>query len=303
MSGRSLPPLSAVRAFEAAARHRSMTRAADELGVTPGAVSRQVRELEARMEAALFVRRATGLEPTEAGAALAAELGEALDQIAGAARGVRLRRARRLSVGVYGFFASRFLMPRLAGMRDSLPDVAVDIHTSANPLELTPARYDAVIAVSDGAPRSGLVTRRLLPIATLPVCAPALVEHGPADFAAADLLHARPRPEDWRRWLDHAGLRSVSAEGGSSFESAGLAMEAAARGLGIAIGIEALVRPEIERGVLAAAHPRIRPTKRWFVLQHLRRPSDAPELAAFADWLAAEADAMTRAGAPASVPL
>ena len=292
MSGRRLPPLPAVRAFEAAARHRSMTRAADELGVTPGAVSRQVRELETRMETPLFVRRATGLEPTEAGAALAADLGEALDRIAEAARGARLRRARRLSIGVYGFFASRFLMPRWQRMRALWPDLTLELHSSSNPLELTPARYDAVIAVSDGAPRSGLSQRRLMPIATQPVCAPGMLAQGELDFAAVPLLHARPRPDDWRRWLDHAGLRQVSAEGGSTFESAGLAIEAAARGLGVAVGIRALLGPEIAAGALAAAHPRLRPTKRWFVLQHARRQRDDPALSAFADWLAAEAEAV-----------
>ena len=291
MSRRRLPPLPAIRAFEAAARHRSMTRAAHELGVTPGAVSRQVRDLEARMETALFVRRSTGLEATDAGAALAAELGEALDRIAEAARGVRLRRPRRLSIGVSGFFASRFLMPRWEAMRRALPDLRLDLHTSANPLDLTPARFDAVIAVSDGAPRAGLETRRLLPIVTLPVCSPELLADWRVDFAVVPMLHARPRPEDWRRWLDHAGFRHVPAESGSSFESAGLATEAARRGLGVAIGIEALLRPEIARGELAAAHPKVRPTKRWFVLQRQRRPADAPELAAFADWLAAEAEA------------
>ncbi|SDX02787.1 transcriptional regulator, LysR family [Albimonas donghaensis] len=303
MTTRRLPPLPAVRAFEAAARHRSMTRAAEELGVTPGAVSRQVRDLEARMEAPLFLRRATGLEPTEAGAALAAELGEALDRIAEAARGVRLRRPRRLSLGVYGFFASRFLMPRWTAMRAAFPDLAMDLHTSSNPLELTPGRFDAAIVVSDGAPRSGLVTRRLLPIETLPVCAPALLTalmaDGAPDFATLPLLHARPRPDDWRRWLDHAGLRHVPADGGSSFESAGLAIEAAATGLGVAIGIAALLGPEIARGALVAAHPARRPTKRWFVLQHARRAAEEPALAAFADWLAAEAAAQVAAGASA----
>lgn len=293
MTGRRLPPLPAVRAFEAAARHRSMTRAAEELGVTPGAVSRQVRDLERRMERPLFIRRATGLEPTDAGAALAVDFGEALDRIARSARGVRLRRPRRLSVGVYGFFASRFLMPRWDEIRTLRSDLTLDLHTSSNPLELTPARFDLVIAVSDGAPRSGLVTRRLLPIATQPVCAPALAAAGPIDFAAVPLLHARPRPDDWRRWLDHAGFRQVSADGGSTFESAGLAIEAAAQGLGLAIGIEALLGPEIARGALAVAHPRTRRTKRWFVAQHARRAEDDPALGAFVDWLAAEAAGWT----------
>ena len=268
-----------------------MTRAADELGVTPGAVSRHVRGLELRMETPLFLRRATGLELTDAGAALAGEVGEALDRIAEAARGARLKRSSRLSLGAYGFFASRFLLPRLAEMRRLWPEVMIDLHTSTNPLDLTPARYDAVIAVSAAAPRPGLETRRLLPIVTLPVCSPELLADWRVDFAVVPMLHARPRPEDWRRWLDHAGFRHVPAESGSSFESAGLATEAARRGLGVAIGIEALLRPEIARGELAAAHPKVRPTKRWFVLQRQRRPADAPELAAFADWLAAEAEA------------
>lgn len=289
MTGRRLPPLHAVRAFEAAARHGSMTRAADELGVTPGAVSRHVRSLETRMEATLFLRRSTGLELTEAGATLADEVGEALDRIAEAARGVRLRRPRRLSVGVYGFFASRFLLPRWPDLRRRLPELEVDLHTSVDPLDLVPGRYDAVIAVSDDSPRAGLTTHRLMPIATLPVCAPSERGEGAVDFGAVHLLHARPRPDDWRRWLDHAGFRSVPAQGGGSFESAGLALEAAARGLGFAMAIEALVREEIERGLLVAAHPKVRPTKRWFVLQHLSRLGDDPALAAFSEWLTAQA--------------
>ena len=118
-----------MRAFEAAARHGSMTRAADELGVTPGAVSRHVRGLGLRMETPLFLRRSTGLEPTEAGAALAAELGEALDRIAEAARGARLNRSSRLSLGVYGFFASRFLMPRRDEMGGGSPGLSMELHS------------------------------------------------------------------------------------------------------------------------------------------------------------------------------
>src|ERR1700748_156492 len=145
MPGRRLPNLHAIRAFEAAARHGSLTRAADELAVTPGAVSRHVRALEERMKTPLFVRRATGLELTASGEALARPVGEALDRIAEAASGVRMRRH---------------------------PPLSVDLHSSLDPLDLLPGRYDAVIAVSDAASRSGLVTHRLLPIATVPVCAP-----------------------------------------------------------------------------------------------------------------------------------
>jgi LysR family glycine cleavage system transcriptional activator len=291
MPGRRLPPLHAVRAFEAAARHGSMSRAADELGVTPGAISRHVRALEARMDTPLFLRRATGLELTSAGEALSRSVGEALDLMAEAVSGVRLQRLRPLSVGVFGYFASRFLLPRWPGLAQTHPGLAVDLHTSLNPLDLLPSRYDAVIVVSDALPRAGLVTHELLPIATVPVCAPDLLRRGPPDFTTAPLLHARPRPDDWRRWLNHAGLSAVAVRGGGSFESIGLAIEAAAAGLGYAIAIEGLLGAELECGAIVIAHPLVRPTRRHFVLQYETRLAKDPALQDFARWVCLQAEA------------
>ncbi|MBR1283346.1 LysR family transcriptional regulator [Bradyrhizobium sp. AUGA SZCCT0177] len=285
MSWRRLPPLHAIRAFEAAARHRSMTRAAEELGVTPGAVSRHVRALEEHLQKALFLRGATGLTPTSAGEALALATRDGLDRIADGASGVRLQRLRRLSIGVYGFFVSRMLLPLWTELRSAHPELAIDLHTSPNPLDLLPGRYDAVIAVSDAAPRAGLITHPLVPISTVPVCAPRWLKRGPLDFAAVPLLHARPRPDDWRRWLDHVGFGSVPAQGGSSFESIGLAIEAAAAGMGAAIAIEALLPHDPMRRKLVIAHPVVRPTRRSFVLQYEARLVDEPALSTFADWL------------------
>lgn len=285
MAWRRLPPLHAVRAFEAAARHLSVRRAAEELAVTPGAVSRHVRALEEQLGKPLFLRRSTGLVLTTAGEALAQATREGLDRIADAASGLKLRRLRRLSVGVYGFFASRVLLPLWPELRAAHRDLEVDLHTSLNPLDLLPGRYDAVIAVSDAAPRAGLVTLPLVPIATVPVCAPRWLRKGPVDFAAVPLLHARPRPEDWRRWLDHAGLNQVPVQGGSSFESIGLALEAAAAGLGCAIAIEALLPPDLSRRRIVVAHRTVRPTRRHFVLQHEARLADDPALAAFSGFL------------------
>jgi len=285
MAWRRLPPLQAVRAFEAAARHLSIRRAAEELAVTPGAVSRHVRALEEQLGKPLFLRRSTGLALTVAGEALAEATREGLDRIADAASGVRLRRLRRLSVGVYGFFASRVLLPLWPELRAAHRELEIDLHSSLNPLDLLPGRYDAVIAVSDAEPRPGLVTRPLVPIATVPVCAPRWLRKGPPDFAAVPLLHGRPRPDDWRRWLDHAGLGHVPVQGGSSFESIGLALEAAAVGMGVAIAIEALLAPDLARRRIVVAHKTVRPTRRHFVLQHEARLADDPALAAFAEFL------------------
>jgi LysR family glycine cleavage system transcriptional activator len=285
MSLRRLPPLHAIRAFEAAARHLSITRAAEELHVTPGAVSRHVRALESGMQTVLFQRRSNGLALTAAGEALASVARDALDGIANAVNGIRLRRFRRLSVGAYGFFVSRALLPGWHDLRAAHPELEVDLHTSSNALDLMTGRYDAVIAVSDGTPRPGTIMRRLMPIATVPVCAPSWLAHGPIAFATAPLLHARPRPDDWRRWLDHVALGAVGADTGSSFESLGLAMEAAEAGLGIAMAIEALLAADIAGGRLVRAHERARPTRRHFVLQYDARLAEDPAMKTFEDWL------------------
>ncbi|MFO1082502.1 MAG: LysR substrate-binding domain-containing protein [Reyranellaceae bacterium] len=291
MPSRRLPSLIAVRAFEAAARHLSMSRAAGELNVTAGAVSRHVRTLETDLKAALFVRRSTGLELTPVGATMAEAARAALDRIAEASTGVRLRRPRRLAIGVYGHFFSRALLPLLPRLRREQPGLEIDLHTSTNPLDMLPGRFDAVIAVS-GADRlqgrsTGQVERSLMPITTVAVAAPRRLRRGAVDFARVPLLHTRPRVEDWRRWLDHAGLGGVPVRGGSTFESASQTLEAAAADLGLAIAIEGLLGPDLAAHRLAIAHPARRPTRRHFTLQYERRFADDPTLASFADWLCA----------------
>jgi LysR family glycine cleavage system transcriptional activator len=285
MPVRRLPPLHAIRAFEAAARHLSMTRAAEELAVTPGAVSRQVRELEERLDTPLFVRRSTGLELTSAGERLAVSASDALDRLAEATRGARLRQHRHLSLGVYSLFASRLILPIWDDLKRAHPDIPVTLHTSSNPLDLLPGQFDAVIAVSDTTERSGLIERPLLPIATVPVCSPALLVDGTLDFSTVPLLHSRPRPDDWRRWLDHVGFTAVPVRGGSSFEGISLTLEAAAAGLGAAIAIEALLAPDLARGDIVMAHPLRRPTRRRFVLTYETRLDQDPSLTAVANWL------------------
>ncbi|WP_083543335.1 LysR substrate-binding domain-containing protein [Bradyrhizobium sp. CCGE-LA001] len=299
MASRRLPPLHAVRAFEAAARHLSITRAADELNVTVGAVSRHVRALEVRMGTALFLRGSRGLVLTSAGKAFADSTREALDRIADAAEGLHLRQFRRLSVGVYGFFLSRFLLPIWPALMAAHSELEIDLHTSANPVDLLASRYDAVIAVSDGQPRAGLVTRPLLPIATVPVCSPTLLKDGALDFTSVPLLHNRPRPDDWRRWLDHAQLTKVPVRAGSSFENLGLAIEAAAAGLGAVIAIDSLLTTDLAQLDLVKAHHVVRPTRRHFVLEYEQRMADDPAVAAFATWLCDACNQQSTTKAPA----
>ncbi len=290
MPSRRLPPLHAVRAFEAAARHLSISHAARELNVTPGAVSRHVRALEENLKTPLFLRRATGLELTPVGRTLAEGTREALDRLEEAATGVRLRHQRRLSIGVYGHFLSRALLPILPELYREHPTLEVDLHASTNPLDMLPSRFDAVIAVSGTARQSGLVVRPLMPITTVAVAAAHRVRQGPIDFARVPLLHTRPRAEDWRRWLDHAGFGSVPVRGGSTFESATQTLEAVAADLGLAIAIEGLLGPDLANRRIALAHPARRPTRRHFTLQYEARVADDPSLVVFADWLCGRMD-------------
>ena len=287
MPSRQLPPLNAIRAFEAAARQRSITLAAAELGVTAGAVSRHVRALEERLGQTLFVRSARGLELTPAGEALSQSAGEAFDLLASATGSTRSGQTRRLTLGVYGFFASRLLLPLWPRLRQEFAGLDVDLHTSSDPLDLLPSRYDAVIAVGDARARRGTLLRPLVPITTVAVCAPSLLRNGGLDFARTPLLHARPRPNDWRRWLDHAGLSAVTVPRGSTFESLSLVLEAAAMGLGAAIAIEALIGSDIAEGKIVVAHPSRRPTRSHFVLQAEPRHARDADLLALAGWLEA----------------
>jgi LysR family glycine cleavage system transcriptional activator len=251
----------------------------------------------------LFLRGPRGLTLTTAGQSFADSARDALDRLSAAADGVRLRRFRRLTVGAYGFFASRFLLPKWNALKTALPELEIDLHTSSNPLDLLVSRFDAVIAVSDARPRAGMVTTPLMPISTVPVCAPHLLNDGPINFSVVPLLHARPRPDDWRRWLDHAGIVDAPAQAGSSFESLGLAVEAAAAGLGVTIAIEGLLAPDLSSGALTNAHPTVRPTRRSFVLEYEQRMADDPAVAAFAAWLRDEGatlQAGEKTGSPAS---
>ncbi|WP_164867737.1 LysR substrate-binding domain-containing protein [Rhodovarius crocodyli] len=279
-----MPSLNALRAFEAAARHRSITRAADELAVTPGAVSRQVKEVEAILGVTLLDRRTDGLHPTVAGAILAEAMGHGLAAIREGLAAVRTGR-RRLSVGAYSAFAHKWLIPRWAGFADAHPDVELALTTTHNAADLRPERFDVTIFVTDKGSWPGHDLHRLLPIETTPVCAPGEV----AGWPEARLLHARPRPQDWPRWLADAGIEGVDVQEGPVFESITLAAEAAAKGLGMAMGIRSLLTEELSSGRLVAPFNHVRVSRGGFVLAVPTSRVQEPAIAAFTAWALAEA--------------
>lgn len=243
----SLNPL---RAFEAAARHLSFTRAAEELCVTQAAVSHQVKALEAHLGAALFRRTTRGLVLTDEGAVLAPTVEDAFGRIervmsrlsGGAPREV-------LTVGVVGTFAIGFLIERLADFRKSHPFVDLRLLTNNNKVDLWTESLDFAIRFGAGA-WHGTQVHLLMRAPITPLCSPATAEglRHPADLEKCTLLRSY-RAQDWPAWLTAAGAPQLSARG-AMFDASTLMIQAAILGEGVALAPAAMFQRELNLGAL-----------------------------------------------------
>ena len=252
MVTRRLPPLSALRAFEAAGRHANFARAAEELSITAAAVSQQVRQLEEYLGVRLFARRARGVDLTTAGRDYAGTLGALLDELALATEQVRIAgEPRRLTIATTPSFAARWLMPRLARFLETHPDFDVRLGTSNVVDDF--ARQDIDVAIRYGTGRwAGLHAKLLTATELFPVCSPSFLA-GPRPLrTAADLqprLLLRLTRDEWPRWLAAAGLADRSAEG-PQFSDIGLLTQAAMAGQGVALGQSIVVADDLAAGRL-----------------------------------------------------
>jgi LysR family glycine cleavage system transcriptional activator len=290
---RLLPPLNAVRAFEAAARRGSFKDAAMELGVTDGAISRQVRLLEDWLGGpTLFLRQTRRVALTPEGDSLLAEIGPALDRIAMAARQHRERRggpiAIVLRVNALATFSLRWLLPRLTLFREEHPEIEVQLTTANEPVDALPEEYDVVIR---GGPDAfhGFVSRPLLNERRLPVCSPTLLKRHPlatiADLERHTLLHVSTMPRLWHDWLEAAGYAELKPAATLTLDHFYLAIQAAIDGLGVAMGPTALVGDDLAAGRLSTPFPEVSlPARAYFAYLPRRDPID-PVRAVFCDWL------------------
>ncbi|UGB44818.1 transcriptional regulator GcvA [Frateuria edaphi] len=292
---RKLPPLASLRAFEAAVRHLSFKRAAEELAVTPTAVSHQVRQLEDRLGVRLFERHPRQVVATAAAMELYPVLRDGFDAFARALDSVADRRARRsLTLSATSAFAARWLVPRIASFRRAHPGLDLRLHASDEPVRLEGRDIDAAIRYGRG-PYPGLVALPLAADHFAPVCSPALLLRRRADLARWPQLHFewRHRRADnptWRRWLEQAGMRGVLPESGVVFSDENHAIQAALAGQGVALLSLLLVGPDLRSGALVQPFGPVLEGYRY----HLVHAPDAPrrdELAALADWLQAEMNA------------
>jgi LysR family glycine cleavage system transcriptional activator len=283
-----MPPLNAVRAFAAAARHLSFTLAAAELHVTHGAVSRQVKALEQHLGVALFERRVRQIVLTEEGLAFFEEVDAALAQISGAAHALMAKApVRAVRINVRPSFAVRWLIPRLPGFVAQCPGVEPQVVTSIAPLAKSTEAFDVAIRRgSEGWP-SAMQVRPFLKDEAVLVAAPALLRKrliGDARALEAHvLLSSKSRKEDWGQWKRFAGVPRLKPAGQLQFDHLHFVLQAAVDGLGVALGPRTLVSQDLSSGRLKAPLPTLcMPLDRHY---YGIAPDAEPEARLFADWL------------------
>lgn len=259
---RRLPPLGSLRAFEAAARHQSFKDAAAELGVTPTAISHQVRQLEAGLGVALFERHTRRVTLTAAGGALFPALCRALDGMAEAVEAVRDRPARQVAtLSATVAFTAKLLVPRAGSFRAAHPGWDLRLHASDDAVDLAAGEADAAIRYGDGR-YPGLAAVPLLADEFAPLCSPRLGLTAPEDLPGVTLIHFEWRPRarkesipTWGSWvakaaLECAGLDRLDPESGITFNDEASAIDAVVAGQGVALLSTALVVRELAAGAL-----------------------------------------------------
>lgn len=292
---RRLPPLKALHSFEAAARHASFARAAEELNVTAGAVSQQVKALEAWLGLRLFHRLPRGLVLSDPGRDYLAKVGTTLDQLARATDELCARRTSdSLSISALPGFAEKWLMPRLGRFRAAWPEIEVRVSATDHLFELSRAPVDIALWYSNGH-HPGLETRCLLQEEIFPACSPALLDGSlplaePADLRHHALLHDVGWRDDWKRWLKAAGVAGVNAGRGSSFTLYSMALQAAVGGLGVLMAHSALVTDDLAAGRLVEPFELRLPAPLAYHMVTTREAAERPAVTAFRDWLMAEAE-------------
>lgn len=289
-----LPSLNGLRAFEAAARHLSFTRAASELNVTQTAISHQIRRLEEELGVRLFLRQNRAL-------ALTPEAREYLPGIRAAFNDLRLatdRLLRRdddhvLTISTLASLAAKWLLPRLAAFQEAHPGIDVRITTSTSLVDFRSGDVDAAIRYGRGH-WAGLRADWLMADELFPVCSPALVTGDkplrcPQDLAHQTLLHSSGGyDDDWRLWLTAAGLPSdISKLPGLTFDLILLTVQAAIDGAGVAMGRTSYVEADIAKGRLVVPFEIALPADAGFYLVSPEAKADPPKLRAFRQWLKA----------------
>jgi LysR family glycine cleavage system transcriptional activator len=299
---RRLPPLNALRAFEAAARHLSFTRAAEELHVTQTAISHQIRALEERLGVRLFRRLPRGLLLTEEAQRYLPPVRDAFDQIAAATERLGAAGASGvLTVSVLPSFAAKWLVPRLGRFRAAHPEIDVRLSASMQLVDFAKEDVDVGIRMGRGV-YPGLRVERMFGEEAFPVCSPKLLEgphplRTPGDLRHQTLLHdqdvgavmASDARQGWRLWLERAGVEGVDVERGPIFDDTSLLVQAAIDGQGVALGRRVLCAADLAAGRLVRPFELALPFRMAYYLVCPEALAERARIAAFRRWIMAEA--------------
>lgn len=289
---RFLPSMSLLRAFESAARHQSITAAAEELSLTQGAVSRQVRALEELLGSDLFVRERQTIRLTSAGETYAREIREALRRIYSATLSFRANpRGGTLTLAILPTFGTRWLAPRLPRFLRDNPGITVNLTTRLAPFDFSLDQADAAIHFGS-ADWPGAELAFLMSETVVPACNPSVLEEygfsQPSDLLRAPLLHLVSRPDAWERWFMMHGALTEPLHG-MLFDQFAMAAQAAISGLGLALLPEFLIRDELARGDLVKALDLPMQSTEQYYLAWPADRSAYPPLVAFRQWIVQEA--------------
>jgi DNA-binding transcriptional LysR family regulator len=296
---RKIPSTAALTAFEAAARHQSYTKAADELAVTQSAVCRQIAGLEDFLGVRLFRRSRRGVALTDAGLAYHRAVAARLDAVERDTLDVMARGAEggAIELGVVPTFATRWLLPRLPSFRQRHPGIHVNLTSRTRPFQFDGSGLDAAIHAGESK-WPGTEGTFLMPETLVAVCSPALIAPkatlGRADWRRFTLLQQSTRPYVWRQWFASIGLALEGDLAGPRLELFSMLAEAAIQGLGLALIPPILVEDELRRGLLVRASRHEMPSDRSYFLIEPEGQVENTELAAFKAWLVAQAQDAAR---------
>jgi LysR family transcriptional regulator, glycine cleavage system transcriptional activator len=295
-----LPPLNALRAFEAAGRNRSFAKAAAELNVTPGAISRQIHTLEQFVGCPLFKRSHREVRLTSDASIYLETVTDMFRQVERATdRLTDSRKRRLLHIHAAITYTLRWLVPRLAGFHARYPKNEIRLSASLlSDSELHAAPTDVTIRISNAekaaAGEPALLAHRLVDIELIPVCTAQYRDlhklgGSPQSLRGTTLLHSSMRPNDWTAWFASTGTTGIDPRSGIDFESSSLAYQGALEGIGVAIAMRAFIETDLSAGRLVAPFEWGLSDGSAFYLTYSRAAAALPQVQEFKNWVVAEA--------------